>query len=88
MQYIEAKWNHKTNDPICFLYEIDDQRIPIRLIEIYRDGTKLAKYYIDSQPIEMTSIPEIEEINNDEQFNAEYVSEGHFEELWDESLIL
>lgn len=69
--------------------EIDNHRYEVRKIEVYKDGIvrKCDEKMINSK-IELGDVafPEnLDEINQDEQFHAQYISKKEFESIWNKS---
>ena len=87
LKYILLNWFHNLEDEPYIIYsEIDNQRYETRKIEIYKNGTirKCNEKMLNSQ-IELGDVafPEnLDEINQDEQFHAQYISKEEFESMW------
>jgi hypothetical protein len=86
MQYIKVKWIHNfPNEPVLLLSELDDGRMEIRKIEIYRDGFVAfadRSDEIGETRISTEAIPTIEEIASDAKFLPEAISAQVFEHYW------
>lgn len=91
MKYILLKWFHNLDDEPYKIYsEIDDQRYEMRKIEMYKNGTIYIcdEKMINSQ-IELADVafPEdLDEINQDGQFFARYISKEEFESIWNKTV--
>lgn len=87
LKYVLLNWFHTLkNEPYIIYSEIDEQRYEVRKIEIYKDGIirKLDEKMTDTQ-IELGDVafPEnLDEINEDKQFHAQYISKEEFESVW------
>ncbi len=87
MNYILLKWFHNfKNEPYLIYSEIDNQRYEVRKIEVYKNGTihkcdkKMTNSLIELGDVEF---PEnLDEINQDKQFYAKYISREEFESIW------
>lgn len=87
MKYILLKWFHNlNNEPYLIYSEIDNQRYEVRKVEVYKDGTihKHDEQLTDSlTALGDVAFPEnLDEINQDKQFYAEYISREEFESIW------
>ncbi len=88
MKYIFTEWLHKFEDePNKLYYEINNERIPTRVIEIYKSG-KIGfasnKFQFQGAFLSVEPLPELEEINSDSQFKSDYIDQEEFEKLWKE----
>lgn len=90
MKYILLKWFHNLeNEPYIIYSEIDNQRYEVRKIEIYKNGItrKCDEKMVNSQ-IELGDVafPEnLDDINQDKEFYAQYISKEEFESIWNKS---
>lgn len=90
LKYILLEWSHDLDDEPYKIYsEIDDQRYEVRKIELYKNGTayRCDEKMIDPQ-IELADVvfPEdLDEISQDRQFFARYISKEEFEKMWEHS---
>jgi len=87
LKYILLKWFHNLDDEPYKIYsEIDDQRYEVRKIEIYKNGTiYICDEQMNNSQIELADVafPEdLDEINQDRQFFAQYISKEKFESIW------
>lgn len=93
MRYMKVDWHHNFPDePITAYYEVDEDRYPLRQLEIFRDGRIGYAFYADdtlSNIIEFGGtmlgdqpIPEIDEINDNPELYAAAISKDAFESLW------
>ncbi len=88
MEYIQLEWFHDVAEDPCIIYsEINGQRYEVRKIAAFKDGTymKCNEEMINSQ-IELADVPfpvNLEEINQDKQFYAKYISKEEFQEKWE-----
>lgn len=86
MNYIKVKWIHNSSmDPIMIYSELDSERWEKRKVEVFHGG----RYgYADihksfgSTRLGKESIPELDEIASDPQFEPAEITEEEFEEMW------
>lgn len=88
MEYVLLEWFHDIEDEPYLIYsEIDNQRYETRKIEVFKNGTYLrCGEEILNSSIDLADIafPEnIDEINQDKQFHAKYITKKDFEKIWD-----
>jgi hypothetical protein len=87
MEYIKCLWLHSFNDePILLISEIDDERFEKRKIEIFHNGFvgfADETQHSDGTDLGKTSIPLVEEINQDKQFDASLINKKEFEDFWE-----
>jgi hypothetical protein len=86
MKYIQSYWYHNNEDPICLLYEIDDQRLVERIIEIYKNGRAEALYKENDNSIENVALPCVFDINHSKEFLAFTIDENEFGIFWDKTI--
>lgn len=88
VEYIKLFWEHALdNEPVVILYEVnvENDRLALRSIDIFSDGS--CKNIVDpyEDVIEIVSIPTVEEFNAHiwgEEFYACFMSKQEFEEIW------
>jgi hypothetical protein len=84
--YIRVRWLHDFRDePIELWSELDQLRLEIRKLEIFRDGTiGYASATETAQGTQLGSIPvpPLKEIAMDPQFVPEEISQDEFEREW------
>lgn len=84
---MKVKWIHTFSDePILIYSELTSERYEARKVEYFVGG----KYALASNELEqgdtslsVSPVPEIAEINRDPQFQAEEITEGEFNAIWD-----
>lgn len=86
MTYLKVKWIHSHPDEPFLLYsELDSDRMEVRKIEVFRDGSR------DRASVSETSgrtrlgigpVPSISEIALDPQFEPSEIDRDEFEEAW------
>lgn len=92
IEYIKLYWlDASTDDPCIILYEVntDNDRLAMRSIDIFADGTSTNIDDLYATAIEITPIPTVEEINRHEwgeNFKAELIDKDEFEAIWDKQL--
>lgn len=90
MKYIKLEWFHDIEtEPNIIYSEINNQQYEVRKVEVYKGGAfiKCSEEMVDSQ-IELADIPfplNLDEINEDKQFLAKYISKEDFEKIWNKS---
>lgn len=87
MEYVKVIWKHEfTDEPVELYSELDDWNNEIRKVEVYRNG-KVGYATIDlsynNTFLSKYELPDIIEINQDEQFYATPISKDDFEIIWD-----
>lgn len=85
--YEYIKWHLKYENPdssILLLYEVDvdNDRYATRMIEVFVDGTVKLVIEPGFAYITEAPVPEIGEINKDEDFFAEIISKEEFEYIY------
>ena len=86
-RYVRAEWIHGLEDEPRFIYsELDDERYETRKIEVFGDG-RTVRVSRDKPESSSTSLadqpmPNLEEINANEEFCAQEIGAPEFEELW------
>ncbi len=85
--WLKVKWTHAFKDePILIYSEIRGDGSETRKIEYFAGGAVgLASKDIEIGPTRLSSepLPEMSRINEDPQFEAEFISEEEFDALWD-----
>ncbi len=86
MKYIKAIWFHNHSDEPVLLYsELDQMRYETRKVEIYRNnmvGYADNNIEFNSTALGDVPIPDIEEINKNNQFYVIEISKEEFEVVW------
>ncbi len=88
MEYIKLFWEHELKEePVIILYEVkvDKERLAMRSIDIFRDGTTKNIDDLYAEAIEITPIPTVEELNAHvwgEELQAYLISKEEFEHVW------
>lgn len=78
-RYVRVKWLHEDPyEPIALYYEIKEDGWPIRVIEVYEDGSIES---IDPGLID-AAIPPLKEINAMPDFKGKEISKDEFEIVW------
>jgi hypothetical protein len=86
VEYIKVQWIHNFDgEPILLYSELDNARLKIRKIEIFRDqsigwagnGESQGNTHLGKVPV-----PRIEEIASDPQFKPELISVEIFNQVW------
>lgn len=86
MIYLKVKWNHNFDDEPTYIYsELDNDLNELRKVEIYKNNT--IGYAFDDieyngTQLSIESLPTIEEISLDKQFEPSYISKEEFEKIW------
>lgn len=92
IEYIKLYWLYASaDDPCIILYEVDvnNDRLAMRSIDIFADGTSTNIDDLYATAIEITPIPTVEELNRHEwgeNFKAELIDKDEFEAIWDKQL--
>lgn len=86
MTYIRVKWNHKhENEPVVLYSELDEGRMEVRKVEMFRDG-RVGRAGVDASVDETRlgeePIPSLEDIAKDPQFEPEEIAREGFELIW------
>lgn len=90
MEFIRVDWLHDNNDEPCSIFcEIDDNRLEIRKVEVYKDG-KMG-YATQDKEVNNTFLsyeptPSLDQIANDPQFRARVITESEFQAIWEKAL--
>ena len=84
-QYILSEWrNDDPEDPFIVMGQIDDGRYLERIIDVFRDGRADA-IVCEGNFYEPVPMPEVETINEADEFTACYTSASLFETTWQEA---
>ena len=86
MKYLRVLWRHTfADEPVELLSEIDEARLEVRKIEIFRDGRRNFASRTESGGDALLSIealPSLAELASDPQFEAEQITKHEFELAW------
>ena len=88
VEYLKLFWEHELEgEPVIILYEVnlDDERLAIRSIDIFADGSTQNIDDLYAEVIEITSIPTVDEFNSHiwgEEFRACLIDKEEFEKIW------
>ena len=91
MEYIKLFGEGAPEDePTIILYEVDteNERLALRSIDIFEDGSTRNIPYLYDGAIEITPIPTVEELNAHvwgEEFHACVIEKTEFETIWESS---
>ena len=88
-QYILSDWrNDSPDDPSIMFVQIDSERYPERIIDVFRDGraeTTVCQSESGEALVDITETPTLQEINDQDEFTACYVGASVFEGVWQEA---
>ncbi|MFJ8214206.1 DUF6881 domain-containing protein [Streptomyces sp. NPDC096033] len=84
--YVKVRWRHESaEDPVLFLSELDDDRYEVRKVQAHRDG-RLDWADADRETptigLGELPVPDLSEINSQEEFHAEPITAREFEAAW------
>lgn len=88
MEYLKLFWEHELNgEPVIILYEVnsDNERLAVRSIDIFADGSTNNIDDLYEDVIEIVSIPTVDELNFHiwgEEFFACLIQKEEFEKIW------
>lgn len=88
MEYLKLFWEHEFNgEPVIILYEVnsDNERLAVRSIDIFADGSTNNIDDLYEDVIEIVSIPTVDELNSHiwgEEFFACLIQKEEFEKIW------
>jgi hypothetical protein len=86
MRYIDVKWLHDNQEyPIRLVSEIGPDDYEIRKLEFFKDGR--CGFACESEAslgVELgaATVPSLDEINTESEFDGEEISQSDFEKLW------
>ena len=89
MEYIKLFWEDAPEgEPLVILYEVDtgNERLALRSIDIFEDGSTCNIPDLYDGAIEITLIPTVEELNTHvwgEEFHACIIEQAEFEAIWE-----
>ena len=89
MEYIKFFWESApAGEPLVILYEVDteNERLALRSIDIFEDGSTRNIPDLYDGAIEITPIPTVEELNAHvwgEEFHACVIEKAEFEAIWE-----
>ena len=88
-QYILSDWrNDSPDDPSIMFVQIDSERYPERIIDVFRDGraeTTVCQSESGEALVDITETPTLQEINDQDELTARYTSASLFEGVWQEA---
>ena len=86
-QYILSEWrNDSPDDPSIVFVQIDGERYLERIINVFRDGRVEIESLWEEDPINISPpAPELQFINEADEFTACYVGASVFEGVWQEA---
>ena len=86
MEYIDVIWKHHDKEyPVRLVSEIGEDRLELRKLEFFADGTvdvASSDRWSDRTRLGIAVVPSLEEINHDRQFEGRLISQDDFEALW------
>ena len=86
-QYILSDWrNDDPENPFIVFVRIDSERYLERIIDVFRDGRVEIESLWEEDPINISPpVPELQSINEADEFTACYTSASLFEGVWQEA---
>ena len=86
-QYILSEWrSDDPEDPFIVFVQIDSERYLERIINVFRDGRVEIESLWEEDPINISPpVPELQFINDQDEFTACYTSASLFETTWKEA---
>ena len=84
--YLKVVWHHRLADePIELYSEINDSRMELRKVEVYRDGRH--DFANDASSVGTTrlsegALPSVEEIAAQSEFTPTMIESAEFEKVW------
>lgn len=85
-RHIRVLWNHSSaKDPVELWSELDAGRNEVRKIEIWADGRvgyAFGRVEVGGTRLGEASIPQLDNIAGDPQFEPEAISQSDFEKQW------
>ena len=86
MRYIDVNWLHDLDDePYRLVSEIGFDQYETRKLEFFRSGEvgyAFSKSHTKNTMLGIAEVPEIEEINSQDEFQGQNISKQQFEQLW------
>ena len=92
MKYLKVKWKNESDsedNPIWLYSEIDNKQLEIRKVDIYSDGHSDFADENNSNGetfISDTPIPDLAEINIQDEFEGLEITEKEFNVIWDKAV--
>lgn len=88
MKYFKCDWIHNfADEPVTIFSELDNNRMEVRKIEIYKDGRvgyAFEGLEFGGSRLGKVPVPSFEEINADPEFRLIEISQKEFNAVWDE----
>lgn len=85
MIYLKVKWIHNFDDEPTYIYsELDKDLNELRKVEIHKNNTigyAFDDIEFNGTQLSIESLPTIEEISLDKQFEPSYISKEEFEKI-------
>lgn len=84
--YVKVQWLHEfAEEPVELFSELDGDRYEVRKVEVYRDGRldwADASRQTNSIGLGEAPVPDLEEINVQEEFRAKSITAAEFAAVW------
>lgn len=87
-EYLKVYWKYiDTETPVIMFYEVDleNQRYAARIAEIYIDKKIIPIIESGFEFVTEQPVPTVNEINKDDEFFAEIISQDEFEHIYNSS---
>lgn len=86
MIYLKVLWSHDSeNQPVAFYSEMGDDRMEIRKVELFADGSfgyANAKRSSGRTMLGALPMPTLEELAAGPHYEAEEITRDEFEDIW------
>jgi hypothetical protein len=86
MKYIDVRWHHSHEDePVRLVSEIGTDGFEVRKLEFFRDGRvgfASREANSDATHLGIAAVPDLSEINSEQEFSGIGIDASAFEELW------
>ncbi|QQS08218.1 MAG: hypothetical protein IPK69_09450 [Phycisphaerales bacterium] len=88
MEYIRSHWKHDSpDDPVVMYYEIGNERIVLRVIEVFPDGStgyadRARKVEVGGTHLGEGAVPAFDEIKQVTGIESVLITKSEFEDAW------
>jgi hypothetical protein len=86
LTYLKVRWAHDNeDDPVALLYELDDQRMSRRVVEVFEDGRVQRSDKVEPDAptsLSWEPIPPLDQIHEHPEFTGRAITQDEFEAVW------
>lgn len=91
MRYIDVNWlDELDQEPFRLVSEINNEQFEVRKIEFFRTGEigyASQKAHTKNTRLGIVEVPDLKEINSQNEFQGKNISKQEFEQLWQQHVL-